>query len=650
MMDRQSLAEPRAPVEQETLKPHPVEGSEVRPGADQLQKGLVPLVIGVVGHRDPHKDDVEKLTEHLESFFEALAARYPDTPLVILSPLAEGADRLVARAALAVLAERCTLIAPLPMDEKEYEKDFPDTRQAFSELVARARHVFAVPLARTVDPTQTQDRNDCYEAAGHYVTRNSFILLAIWDGLDNGLQGGTAATVNHALRGDPHTPPLEEPEITPVVHFVVRRTPKAGSILAKPPASGLVAGTIRVRLTGDDTASADSATWQDCPDIQSFVQQGGLDPHGIAQEFNDYNQRAGQCTAADRIAQSASWLFPDKAIQGLQVDNPSLAQSLAQLRCAYARADCLATQDNSSYRAFLKRIILLSVAAIALFESYDNLWTTLPMLLGYILVSGAAYGLYRREKNRLYQRHYLDERALAEGLRVQFHWSLAGVARHDSRLPAHVSDHYLTTHKSNLAWIRKAIAAIVATLHPQTLVHADPQQHQRGIELVCTYWVDDQFSYFRKTLHKQDALRQRFARISSWALRVSFFFGALLLLTECLHSYFEGLWTQSELILGVTFGALLAGVLETYADQLMPKRQMAQNTRLYQIFGKAKALLQKALGHQAEDPACPPRLEVIEESNGAAARILYDLGKEALQENASWVEIHRERPIEMMHG
>ena len=656
MRNEHSSAAPQAPLGPPHLDAHPAdEGSrQAIPGAvqlqAQLQAGLVPLVVGVVGHRDLHADDVERLAEHLALFFQAMADRYPDTPLVILSPLAEGADRLVARVALAALGERCTLIAPLPMDAAEYAKDFPDTRQEFSDLVAQARHAFPVPMGRAVDPTLAQDRNDCYEAVGRYVAKNSFVLLAIWDGIDNGLQGGTAAIVRYALEGDAHTPPLEEPEITPVVHFVVRRTPKAGSILAKPPAGHLVAGTIRVRLSGDDQESSDKTAWQDCPDIQAFIQQGELDPHGIAQEFNDYNQRARRFTTAERTAQCATWLFPDEAIKEQQAANPSLAQSLMQLRCAYARADCLASQNNSHYRSFLKRIILLSVAAIVLFESYDNLWTTLPMLLGYVLVSGVVYGLYRWEKKACYQRHYLDERALAEGLRVQFHWSLAGIVKDNSHVPASVSDHYLTTHKSNLAWIRKAIAAIMATLNPHTLIHANPEGQRRGIELACDYWVKDQFSYFHRTIRRQNDMRQRLGRIASWALRVSFFFGFLLLLTECLHPHLGSLWTQNKLILGVTFGALLAGVLGAYADQLVPERQIAQHTRLYQIFGKARVLLQKARGGQAENPAGPPGLAASEENDSMAARILYDLGKEALGENASWVEIHRERPIEMMQG
>ena len=61
---------------------------------------LIPLVIGVTGHRDLREKDVPTLTDRVKAVFDELAAQHPDTPLILLSPLAEGADRLVARAAL----------------------------------------------------------------------------------------------------------------------------------------------------------------------------------------------------------------------------------------------------------------------------------------------------------------------------------------------------------------------------------------------------------------------------------------------------------------------------------------------------------------------------------------------------------------------
>ena len=122
-------------------------------------------------------------------------------------------------------------------------------------------------------------------------------------------------------------------------------------------------------------------------------------------------------------------------------------------------------------------------------------------------------------------------------------------------------------------------------------------------------------------------------------MRTSFVFGLVLLLNQCLHPDLGEFWTHGLPIVGVTLSALIAGALEAYADRLTPRRQIAQHTRMARIFDKAMAWLQpnpqmKPTGNNANDPE----------------RILLDLGKEALQENATWVEIHRERPIEVLHG
>ena len=60
----------------------------------------LPIVIGVVGHRDISPNDRETLKETLKAVFRQFQAAYRHTPLVVLSALAEGADQLAAWAAL----------------------------------------------------------------------------------------------------------------------------------------------------------------------------------------------------------------------------------------------------------------------------------------------------------------------------------------------------------------------------------------------------------------------------------------------------------------------------------------------------------------------------------------------------------------------
>jgi len=62
--------------------------------------GLVPLIVGVTGHRDLVAGEVPQIRKLLMAFFNSLRERFPDRPLTVISPLAEGADRLVAEVAL----------------------------------------------------------------------------------------------------------------------------------------------------------------------------------------------------------------------------------------------------------------------------------------------------------------------------------------------------------------------------------------------------------------------------------------------------------------------------------------------------------------------------------------------------------------------
>src|SRR5215467_13382687 len=85
----------------------------------------LPLVIGVTGHRDLRDRDVPELERQVVDFIVSLRRDYlgrdSETPLIVLSSLAEGADRLVARVAM---AHGARLVAPLPMPVEEYRRDF----------------------------------------------------------------------------------------------------------------------------------------------------------------------------------------------------------------------------------------------------------------------------------------------------------------------------------------------------------------------------------------------------------------------------------------------------------------------------------------------------------------------------------------------
>lgn len=151
------------------------------------------LKIGVAGHRVIK--DKNLIMDKVRKVLRVLSDASPaDCLFILLSPLAEGSDRLVAEEILTFednMGEN-KLIAVLPMKKEDYMTDFKsaESREEFLELLDQAEEVITFP--------QTSKREYAYLQVGEYVARECDILLAIWDGLPSRGKGGTAEIVNYA--------------------------------------------------------------------------------------------------------------------------------------------------------------------------------------------------------------------------------------------------------------------------------------------------------------------------------------------------------------------------------------------------------------------------------------------------------------------
>ncbi|MBI2835744.1 MAG: hypothetical protein HYX76_15090 [Acidobacteria bacterium] len=160
-------------------------GTRARPSGD-----LGRLRIGVSGHRILAEEArIEAgVRDAVQSFRDVLR---PESTTIV-SGLAEGSDRLVARCVLGWPG--ADLLAVLPLPQSQYEADFqgPRSRREFTDLLARARAIVELP------PTPERDR--AYEAAGVAVLDRSDALVAVWDGQCAQGLGGTGAIVELARR------------------------------------------------------------------------------------------------------------------------------------------------------------------------------------------------------------------------------------------------------------------------------------------------------------------------------------------------------------------------------------------------------------------------------------------------------------------
>ena len=96
--------------------------------------------------------------------------------MVLLTPLAQGADQLTAGVALDV---GIAVHAVLPMNIDEYRRDFTSDSalQEFEYYVGQSSSLIELPATDTA-----AGRSACYAEAGKWIVDECDMLIALWDG------------------------------------------------------------------------------------------------------------------------------------------------------------------------------------------------------------------------------------------------------------------------------------------------------------------------------------------------------------------------------------------------------------------------------------------------------------------------------------
>jgi hypothetical protein len=143
--------------------------------------------------REKVREILSLVSSVAQALLDAPRRDYDERPplLRVISPLAEGSDRLVVDEALALGFD---LQCPLPFSREEYEKDFTtaSSREAFTSLLSRASAVLELDGSRT-------DVDAAYERVGRAMLWQSDLVIAIWNGDATLRRGGTAHTVMQAI-------------------------------------------------------------------------------------------------------------------------------------------------------------------------------------------------------------------------------------------------------------------------------------------------------------------------------------------------------------------------------------------------------------------------------------------------------------------
>jgi hypothetical protein len=270
---------------------------------------------------------------------------------------------------------------------------------------------------------------------------------------------------------------------------------------------------------------------------------------------------------------------------------------------------------------FIAILMGMSFILYADVPGYDN------MVFLFLLFFLVGFVLYRLGEKRHWHRKYLDYRVLAEGLRVQFFWQIAGVSGGSGTEFAH--DNFLQKQDIELEWIRNVMR--VASLRRRA--RAGPSI-EGGLDKAIQRWIGDpladangsQVGYYTHKAEERTQLHKITLVIGNACLWAGI--GVAVVLAFFQHAL--GDMSRNSLIVLMGILPLIAGVREAYAHKRADKEVIKQYQFMRRIFRNAARQL--ALAETTDDKLS----------------ILKALGHAALDEHTEWILMHRERPLE--HG
>lgn len=607
-----------------------------RASAANVVSGLqcrLPLIVGVTGHRDLRAADIPALEQNVREVFARIREDYlegdADTPLVVMSSLAEGADQLVAGVAL---ESGAALVAPLPMPADEYRRDFDGEAEdgaarAFDRLLASAVAAPVMPMVdgASLDVIRTDPRLRAlqYREAGLFIVQHCHILLALWDGQEQGAKtGGTAEIVSFKKHGlplgvcaDPRQC-IGAGSIGPVITIATPRRdgPARGVAVSTPPW-----GRDLLDAARSDPGLAEAARgWQDFEIWMRLT--------------NGYNRDARAFLStphgAEALRSSLIGLFDAPlALKKIATAGRSMALHEAPLLCAtYALADLLAQVYQDRFRKVWQSLFLiaLTMAIIIGLSSGATSAVKTYALVAYQSLFVCSFAIYFFARRRQFQERYLDYRALSETARVGVFWRIAGVRKT-------AAEAYPPGQSQELSWVRLSLQALdcLGRSGTQTETPLDDLRYRICREV----WARGQYDYFRNrgAAHKQAARRSKTLSLTFIVIAGlgTLMIGASDALSLDWKSYAPtGVAARLPFLLELL--PALGAAVQGYAEQLGRTAQALQFDRMRTLYAQTLAVLP----------------ETIEESQAELARDLFQaLGQESIQEAASWTSIFRLRPL-----
>ena len=597
----------------------------------------IPLVIGISGHRDIPEKSISHIESKVIEIFDNLIQKYPHTPLVLLSPLADGADRIVAKVVLDKYKDKISISVPLPMDINAYQDTFgkgntllnPEkSRAEFDELFTKINAQTDIYIPKTIPMlfdtnaynamTKDEQRNirhRQYSIVGEYIALHSHILLAIYNENSTLEDGGTAEVVQKKLSGNYKYMQIDNEDVTYKEQGVVYAisTPRMDKNISNPIVPYQITklfpdGTkmIGLKKTNHDSSFIKKVKnyliGKDC-----IIFQNNNNFSIQHQKINCFNNDVGKYSADIlKKAQDDISTTEDKLLQ----------KNIIMRRSAAYLADRVYKPLQGVKEKYILVFISLIVFALALKSNIADFSFNLYIDSVYILLL-IPLSLLILEFNSVKKKQE-DYRSLAEGLRVQIAWNMAEINES-------VALNYLSHQRSELDWIRTAIRCVNIFYIPT------PNNECTDSTLVKEWWVKEQIGYFKKKIPKEKKLEKRSNFLTKLFFAI-FLFGSAIFFV--LNFYPEVNEHMQHYIWNLTIldilQILLVVVPITITTYLKSKQLFDGNDEKIREYSLSLDIFTHAK-------------EMIEdkEKKYNVQNTIRNLGIEALRENSSWIITRR---------
>lgn len=596
-----------------------------KPVTDAAQKvlpaGLVPIAVGVTGHRDVYPEHVDVLKDSIRQQLQAFSAAHPQTPMVFLSALAEGADRIAAEVALEL---GWYLGAVLPFAQQEYEKDFTakESLDAFRGLLSKACFTWHAPdQSDLAEKLGGNARDFGYRAAGLYIARHSQILMALWDGGSERKTGGTTDVVMTFREGKSEL--------------------ESGLDSISLPDTGIVWHILTPRLQNNVPIPYEEvgACQTLYPEPVKMPSTGELERwETIWQRIDEFNADAEVCYAerGEGVQRSLGYLGADKV-----AGQDAAADRAAAL---FAVADAMAIRNQQSWFAYFRQFVGIAAVVVVFEQLYSGVFFKPIWMLATVLIALLGYGLLMVMRKKCVEKNYLDYRALAEACRVQHFWKLAGIERC-------AAAGFLRGQRDELEWLRQAL--YTTQLVSGCAVYKPEGNAKNRAQHVTKHWVDDQKKYFTGVAQegktgKAELNQQKSAKWSALSRRFFVLAIVIMLTMAALHTYFlfanpahSALTKLPYMVVAYSLALAAGGLAIGYSEN----QGHSENARRYRRMGLAMYIAGEKLHALQADSASSHKFSEID-----TQEIFKALGHEALAENSDWLILRRDRPANVPIG